>query len=168
MPRTWGRKPRAAAITAQPLAQETRHALEPLIVLNFGKCVFDGIDRVVIGKVEWRGTLAVLGNVENVLLLGRPVKDDVALGRSQLVEWHIGTHAHLTGNLLHEIPHERAPGKHRALIDGLGLIGNQTRLVHLARDTGAATSRARAAAVERQVLGTRCVELATARRTDKR
>ena len=103
-----------------------------------------------------------------MLLLGRPVKDDVALGRSQLVKWHIGTHAHLTGNLLHEIPHERAPGKHRALIDGLGLIGNQTRLVYLARDTGAATSRARAAAVERQVLGTRCVELATARRTPER
>ena len=103
-----------------------------------------------------------------MLLLGRPVKDDVALGRSQLVEWYIGAHAHLAGNLLHEIPHERAPGKHRAFIDGLGLIGNQTHLVHLARDTGAAAGWACTAAVERQVLGIRRVELAIARRAPER
>ena len=104
---------------AWPLAQKARNTLEPLIVLNLGERILDGIDGVVIGKVERRGALAVFGNVENVLFNRRAVEHDVALLRRELVKRHVGAHAHLTCHLLHQIPHERTPGKHRALVDSL-------------------------------------------------
>ena len=110
---------RAAAVAARALAQKARHALEAFVVLNLGECILDGIDGVVIGKVERRGALAVFGNVENVLLNRRAMEHDVALLRCELVKRHVGAHAHLAGHLFHQIPHERAPGKHRALVDGL-------------------------------------------------
>ena len=112
-------KTRAAAIAARSLAQKARNALEPLIVLNLGECILDGIDGVVIGKVERRGALAIFGNVENVLLNCRAMEHDVALLRRELAKRHVGAHAHLAGHLLHQIPHQRAPGKHRTLVDGL-------------------------------------------------
>ena len=112
-------KTRATAVAARPLAQKACNALETLVVLNLGKRILDRIDGVVIGKVERRGALAVFGNVENVLLNRRTVKYDVALLRCELVKRHIGTHAHLAGHLFHQVPHERAPGKHRAFVDGL-------------------------------------------------
>ena len=110
---------RAATVTAWPLAQKARHALEALVVLNLGERILDGIDSVVIGKIERRGALAVFGNVENVLFNRRTVEHDVALLRRELVKRHVGAHAHLAGYLLHQIPHERTPGKHRAFVDGL-------------------------------------------------
>ena len=113
------RKTRASAVAARPLAQKAYHAFEPLIVLNLGECILDGIDGVVIGEVERRGALAVFGNVENVFLNRRTVEHDVALLRRELVKRHVGAHAHLAGYLLHQIPHERTPGKHRAFVDGL-------------------------------------------------
>ena len=112
-------KTRASAIAARSLAQKARNALEALVVLNLGERILDGIDGVVIGKVERRGALAIFGNVENVLLNCRAMEHDVALLRRELVKRHVGTHAHLAGHLLHQVPHERAPGKHRALVDGL-------------------------------------------------
>ena len=110
---------RAAAIAACSLAQKARNAFEALVVLNLGERILDGIDGVVIGEVERRGTLAVFGNVENVLLNRRAVEHDVAFFRRELVKRHIGAHAHLASHLLHQIPHERTPGKHRALVDSL-------------------------------------------------
>ena len=112
-------KTRATAVAAWPLAQKACNAFEPLIVLNLSECILDGIDGVVIGKVERRGALAVLGNVKNVLLNRGAVKHDVALLRRELVKRHVGAHAHLASHLLHQIPHERAPGKHCALVDSL-------------------------------------------------
>lgn len=52
---------RAATVTAWPLAQKACNALEALVVLNLGERILNGIDSVVIGKVERRGALAVLG-----------------------------------------------------------------------------------------------------------
>ena len=103
-----------------------------------------------------------------MLLNRRTMEHDVALLRCELVKRHIGTHTHLAGYLLHQVPHERAPGKHRAFVDGLGLIGHQARFVHLAHDTGTATGGACTAAIESQILGTRRVELAAACRTRER
>ena len=99
--------------------QKACNALEPLVVLNLGERILNGIDGVVIGKVERRGTLAVFGNVENVLLNRRTMEHDIALLRRELAKRHVGTHAHLAGYLLHQIPHECAPRKHRALVDSL-------------------------------------------------
>ena len=110
---------RAAAVTTWPLAQKACNAFEALVVLNLGERILDGIDGVVIGKVERRGTLAVFGHVENVLLYRWAMEHDIALGGRELVKRHVGAHTHLTGYLLHQIPHECAPGKHRALVDGL-------------------------------------------------
>ena len=97
-----------------------------------------------------------------MLLNRRTVKHNVALLRRELVKRHVGTHTHLACHLLHQIPHERAPRKHRAFVDSLGLVGHQARLVHLAHDTGAAAGGTRAAAVKGKVLGTRRVELTAA------
>ena len=110
---------RATTVTAWPLAQKASYTLKPLIVLNLGERILNGIDGVVIGKVERRGALAVFGNVENVLFNRRTMKHDVALLRRELVKRHVGTHAHLACHLLHQIPHERAPGKDRTFVDGL-------------------------------------------------
>ena len=110
---------RAATVTAWPLAQKARNALEPLVVLNLGKRILHGIDGVVIGEVERRGALAVFGNVENVLFDRRTMEHDVALLRRELVKRHVGAYAHLAGHLLHQIPHERAPGKDRTFVDSL-------------------------------------------------
>ena len=112
-------KTRATTVAAWPLAQKARNAFEPLIVLNLGERIFDGIDGVVIGEVERRGALAVFGNVENVLLNRRAVEHDIALLRRELAKRHVGAYAHLAGDLLHQIPHERTPGKHRTLVDSL-------------------------------------------------
>ena len=90
------------------------------------------------------------------------MEHDIALSGRELVKRHVGAHAHLAGHLFHQIPHERAPGKHRALVDSLRLVGYQARLVHLAHDTGAAAGGTRTAAVKGKVLGTRRVELAAA------
>ena len=70
---------RAAAIAAWALAQKASHALKPLIILNLGERILDGIDGVVIGEIERRGALAVFGNVENVLFNRRTMEHDVAL-----------------------------------------------------------------------------------------
>ena len=109
----------AAAVAARSLAQKACNALETLVVLNLGERILDRIDGVVIGKVERRGALAVFGNVENVLLYRRAMEHDIALSGRELVKRHVGAHAHLAGHLFHQVPHERAPGKHRALVDGL-------------------------------------------------
>ena len=112
-------KTRATAVAARPLAQKACNALETLVVLNLGERILDRIDGVVIGKVERRGALAVFGNVENVLLYRRAMEHDIALSGRELVKRHVGAHAHLAGHLFHQVPHERAPGKHRALVDSL-------------------------------------------------
>ena len=54
-----------------------------------------------------------------MLLDGRAVEHDVPLGVGQLVEWNVRAHSHRAAHLLHQIPHERTPGKHRAFVDGL-------------------------------------------------
>ena len=110
---------RAAAVAAWALAQKARNAFEALVVLNLGERILDGIDGVVIGEVERRGALAVFGNVENVLLDRRAVEHDIALLRRELVKRYVGAYAHLACHLLHQIPHERTPGKHCTLVDGL-------------------------------------------------
>ena len=76
IPRTWaGAQPRRDACRrslGMTLAQKAYHAFEPLIVLNLGECILDGIDGVVIGEVERRGALAVFGNVEMCFLTAGP------------------------------------------------------------------------------------------------
>ena len=97
-------------------------------------------------------------------LLGRAVKDDVALLGRELTKRHVGAHAHGAADLLHEIPHEASPRQHGAVVDRDGLIGHERRLVHAAHDAGPATGRTGAGAVEGKVLGSGAKERVPARR----
>ena len=145
--------------------QELGHARQAFFVLGLGQGVLHRVHSVVIGKVELGEIVARLGMVQDVLLHGRPVEDDVALLGRELVERHIGTHAHRACNLLHEVPHKAAPGLDRALVDGERLVGYQARKVHLAHHARAAAGGAGAAGVEREVLGIGRVKVAAARGT---
>ena len=97
-------------------------------------------------------------------LLGRSVEDDVALAGRELVEGHVRAHAHGSADLLHEVPHQAAPGLDGALVYGEGLVGHECRAVHRARDAGAAAGRAGAAAVEGEIFRTRPVKYGSAGR----
>ena len=101
--------------------------------------------------------------VQDVFLHGRAVEDDVALLGRKLVERHVGAHAHGTCDLLHEVPHEAAPGLDGAFINGERFVGHQARKVYLAHDARATAGGARATGVEREVLGAGRVEVAAAR-----
>ena len=104
---------------ARPLRQKLRNALQPFFVFRLRQRVFHGVHRVVVGEVELGGAVALLRFVQEVLLFGWAMEHDVALFRRQLRKRNVGTHAHFACHLLHQIPHQRAPGKHRTLVDGL-------------------------------------------------
>ena len=130
------------------MGKEARHALQPLLVLNLGKGVFNRVDGVVIGEVKLGEVVALLGFVENVALLRRPVKNDIALALGEFAKRHVGAHAHLAGDLLHEVPHKRTPRQHRALVYAQRLVGYQGGAVHGAHLARALAGGAGAAGVE--------------------
>ena len=148
-----GREARAATVRAHVLAEEPGHAREALLVLGLGERVLHRVDRIEVGEVQLGEALAILGLVEDVLLDGRAVEDDVALLGRELAERHVGAHAHRAADLLHEVPHETAPGQHRAVVDRDGLVRHERGLVDRAHHARALAGGAGAAAVERQVLG---------------
>ena len=146
------RQARAFAIRARPLGQEAGHARQTLLVLRLCQRVLHGVDGVVVGEVEFGEVVALLRLVQDVLLFRRAVEDDVAFLGRQVAERHVKAHAHLAAHLLHEVPHQASPGKHRALVDGFALVGDQRGLVHAPHGAGAAAGGAGAAAVERKIL----------------
>ena len=155
---------RAAAVGAGAFRQVFRHAAQALLVFRLGEGVFHGAHGIVVGEVEFGEVLALLRLVEDVLLLGRPVEDDVALGGCELAKRHVRAHAHSAAHLLHEVPHERAPYHHGALVDGLAFVGHERGAVHGARDAGSAAGGAGSFAVERERFGARAEEFAAAMR----
>ena len=154
-----GRQARAVAHGAGALLEEPRHARQALLVLHLRQRVLHGVDGVVVGEIKLGEGVGFLRLVQDVLLLGGAVEHDVALLGRELVERHVGAHAHLARNLLHEVPHERAPRCHRALVDGERLVGHKGAFVHGAHDAGAVAFRTGAVAVEGQRLGARAEEL---------
>ena len=93
-------------------------------------------------KVELREVVALLGPVQDVLLHRGAMEHDVALLGRELAERRVRAHAHGAADLLHKIPHERAPRQHRAVVDADGLVGHERRLVHRAHDARAAAGGA--------------------------
>ena len=150
---------RAVALGADALLEEAGHAPQTLFVLHLRQRVLHGVDGVVVGEVQLGEGVGLLRLVQDVLLLGWAGKHDVALGGRQLVEGHVGAHAHLARDLLHEVPHERAPGRDGAFVDGEPLVGHQRVQVHGAHDARAVALGAGAAAVEGQVLRAGAEEL---------
>ena len=143
--------------------QELRHACQAFFVLGLGQGVLHRVHGVVIGEVKLGEIVARLGMVQDVLLHGRPVEDDVAFLGRELVERHVGAHAHGACDLLHEVPHKAAPGLDGSLVDGKRLVGYQARKVHLTHHARAAAGGTGAAGVEREVLGGRRVKIMAAR-----
>ena len=90
--------------------------------------------------------------VEDVLLLGRTVVDDVLFLFRQVAEGHVGAHAHRAADIRHQGPHQAVPRGDRALVDGQGVVRHQCieetidpeLTIDRADDAGAAAGLARA------------------------
>ena len=100
---------------------------------------------------------------------GGPLVDDRLFGVGQVPEGHVRAHAHLARDVLHELPHERAPRGNRALVNSQGFIGHEGRSVDDALDARPLTHRARTARVKCHLLRAEAVEgLCTLRARERR
>ena len=163
-------EPGPAAVRAEVPAEEFLHPLHPALVLHFGEGVLHGIDRVIVGKVQLGKVVGIglfLGVVENMLLLRRPVKDDVPLLLGQFPKGHIGTHPHRPAHVGHQGPHEAIPRGHRPLVDGEGLVGHQGALIHPLHHPDAPAGPAGPLAVEGQLLRAGGKKLSSTLRADQ-
>ena len=166
----WGARrlaePRAAAIRAGFLLEEPCHAFQPLLVLGIGERILEGVQGVEIREVDFGEVVACLRLVQDVLLDGRAIEDDVAFFGGEVLERHVGAHAHRAGDLFHQVPHQRTPWQHRALVDAFRFVGYERRAVHLAHDAGAGAGRACAGRVEGQGFSAGRVKFLAAIRAD--
>ena len=154
----------AAAIGAWPLLEKPGHALQTFLVLGLGERILHRVHGVEVGEVEFGEIVAFLRLIKDVLFDGRPIEYDVALLGRELAERHVGAHAHCAAHLLHEVPHERAPRQHRAVVDAFRFIRDQSRAVHFAHDAGSRAGRAGTGRVEGECFGTGRMEFFTALR----
>ena len=161
------RQARAAAIGAGILPQELLHAFHAFLVGDFGEGVLDAVNGAVVGEVHFGEAVGLLILIDDVPLLGRAVVDDLLLLRGQVPEGDVRAHAHLARDILHQGPHQRAPGGHGAFVDGQGFVGHQRGLVHGPDRAGAAALLAGALAVEGQFLGTGGIEMRPAHGADQ-
>ena len=104
------RQARPVAVGAGILLEELLHPLHAGLVLDLGKGVFHAVNGVVVGEVHFREVVRLLVAVQDMLLFGRTVIDDLLLPGGQVLEWHVGTDAHLPGDVLHQGPHQCPPG----------------------------------------------------------
>ena len=161
------RQARAAAVGTGILAQELLHAFHPLLVGDLREGVLHRIDGAVVGEVHFGEAVGLLVLVDDVALLGRAVVDDLLLLRGQVPEGDIRAHAHLAGDVLHQRPHQRAPGSHGAFVDGQRLVRHERGFVHGPDGAGAAAFLAGALAVEGQLLRPGGEEMRSADGTDQ-
>ena len=147
------RKTRAVAIGARAFRKELRHAAQPFFVLRFRERIFHGIYRVVICEIEFGEVIAFFRLIQDVSFLGGTVEHDVALFGRELAKRYVCAHAHGAADLLHKVPHERAPYHHCAFVDGFAFIGHECSAVYRARNACAAARGAGAFAVESKLFG---------------
>ena len=140
--------PQACAVAGRARAGDEVlvDAGKSLLVFRLRQGVFNRGDRVEVGEVQL-GT-ARLGGDDDVAFFGGPLVDDFLFGVGQVPEGHVRAHAHLTGDVFHELPHERPPRGDGPLVDGQGLIGHEGGAVDDALDARPLAHRARAARVE--------------------
>ena len=155
------------AIRADILFQKFFHALHALLILDFGKRVFDGVNGVKIGKIQISGLTGILIVIENVLFLRRTVEYDVLFLLGQIPERDICPHAHFTADVRHERPHQAVPRGDGSLVDGQRIIRHQRRHIYGVYHSRSATFCARALRIERQLLGGRRVKMRAAFRADQ-
>ena len=153
-------------IGADSLLEESLDPLHTLLVFDLGECVLNGVDRVVICKIEFRRLLGLRVEIENMLFLGGAVIDHFLLGRCEVLKGDVRADAHLAAHILHQGPHERAPDDDSAFVDRQIFIGHQLALVHCSRDARSTACRTRASAVEGQFLRAGTVKAGAADRAD--
>ena len=95
------------------------------------------------------------------------VEDNVPLPLGQIPKRDIRAHPHVPGDILHQGPHQGLPGRHRPLVNGQGLVGNQGCLVHRAHHAGAVAGPAGAHAVKGQLLRPGTEKMLPADRADQ-
>ena len=118
------RQPGAAAVGADALLQKLLHPLHTLLVLHLGQGVFHRVGGIEVGEIHIPRRAAGLVLIDDVLLDGGAVEDDLPLLRRQFPEGHVSPHPHLPGDVLHQRPHQGLPWGHRSLVDGQGLVGH--------------------------------------------
>ena len=148
------------------LAQEFFHTLHALFILDFRKCIFYGINRIEVGEVHLPRRTGLLDLIDHMHLVGRSVKDNILFPCSQLTKRYIRPYAQFLCNFLHQRPHERLPRQHRPLVDREGVIGHERRFVNDAHNACPSARLTGTAAVEREFLRTRRIEMCAARRAD--
>ena len=159
-------KPRSVTGGAHALLQEALNPLHPFVILDLGEGIFHRINCVVIGEIHLGALLCLRIDIDDVLLLRGAVIDHFLLFVRQILEGYIGAHAHLAAHILHQCPHERAPDRHRAFVDGQILIGHQRALVNGLCHAGTAADPAGTAGIECEVLRARPVKMLAANRAD--
>ena len=148
--------------------EEALDALHARFVLDLGEGVLDGADGGEVGEVQLGEVVALLGAVEDVLLLGGSVVDDGLLLGREVTEGDVGAHAHGAADVGHQRPHQGVPRGDGALVDGEALVGDEGGAVDRADLAGALAAGARAAAVEGEVLRARRLKGDAADGTDER
>ena len=162
------RKARAMTLGADGEFQKLLDALHPLLVFDLRERVLDRVRRVEIRKVHLARDIRRLRLIEDMLLLRRPVQDDILLLRGERAVRHVGSHAHRAADVGHERPHQRVPRRDRPFVDRQRFVGHERRFVDDLRLTDPVARRARALRVERQLFRARSVELFAAFRADDR
>ena len=163
-PRRLG-QPRTAAVRADLLFQELFHPFHPGFVLDFRQRVFNRIDRIVIGEIQFARGIGILRFVQNMFLDRRTVVDDLFFPLGQFGKRNIRADAHRPADIGHQRPHQRIPRGDRALVDGQRFIRHQSGKVDRPDRSRAVALAAGALAVERQFFRPRRIEFDAAFRT---
>ena len=145
-------KTRAAALGADILLQELLHALHPRLVLDLGESVLDAVYGAVVGEVHLREAVRFLVLVDDMAFFGRAVIHDFLFLGGEVLERDIGPYTHLAGDILHQRPHQRAPGRNGSLVDGQAFVRDKGGLIHRTHYARAAAASAGAFAVECELL----------------
>ena len=114
------------ALRTNILFQKLFYPLHTLFILDLGKCVFHGVNGIVVGEIKFSRLIGVLCFVKNMLLHSRPVIDDLFFFCGQITERHIGTHTHFTAHIGHQRPHQSIPRSDCALVNAKCVIRHKT------------------------------------------
>ena len=160
------REPIAAARRADGFLEKLFHPFHAFFVFDLGERIFNRVDSIKVGEIKFARTVGVLGFVEDPFFDGRPVKNDVALLGTEILERHIRAHAHRAADVDHERPHQGVPRRDGAFFNCEVFIGNERRFVNCSDQTRAAAFRTGPAAVKGQIFCARRKEMHAAGRAN--
>ena len=149
-----GRFRQAGPVTGRAdfFLQEFFDALHALFVFNLREGIFNGIDSVVVGEVEFTGFIGIFRFIKDMLFHRRSMVDDIFFFLRQVFKGHVGADSHSPADVGHEGPHEAVPGSDGAVVDGERLIGDEGGHVNGADHACAAAVGAGALGIKGQFL----------------